>query len=114
MALMLLTGVAGPLIDTFFLGGNLKRQEIIATKAVCQIVSHGAKLVYFGGIAAEVSTADPLIAALVVAASMIGTIAARPILERLTELQYRKWANHMITAIAVVYLARGSFLLLGG
>ena len=49
MTLILLTGVAGPLIDTFFLGGKLDRREIVATKAMCQVFGHAAKLLYFGG-----------------------------------------------------------------
>src|SRR5271165_3009710 len=31
MGLMLMTGVSGPLMDTFFLGGNFGRREIVAT-----------------------------------------------------------------------------------
>ena len=50
MTLLLLTGVSGPLVDTFFLGGWLNRREIVATKAVRQIFGHGAKLAYFGAI----------------------------------------------------------------
>ena len=50
MTLILLTGVSGPLIDTFFLGGKLDRREIVATKAVCQIFGHAAKLIYFGSL----------------------------------------------------------------
>ena len=50
MTLILLTGVAGPLIDQFFLGGKLDRREIVATKAICQIFGHAAKLVYFGAL----------------------------------------------------------------
>ena len=39
MTLMLLTGVSGPLIDTFFLGGKFDRREIVATKAACQVAA---------------------------------------------------------------------------
>ena len=52
MGLMLMTGVSGPLMDTFFLGGNFGRREVVATKAACQVASHFVKLVYFGGIIA--------------------------------------------------------------
>ena len=38
--LMLLTGVSGPIFDTFFLGGSLDRREIVATKSVCQVFGH--------------------------------------------------------------------------
>jgi uncharacterized protein len=84
----------------------------VATKAVCQIFSHSAKLAYFGGLVGQAAALDPLMAGLAVVASMTGTSMARPILERLSDTQYRRWASHIITAIAVVYLAQGSYLLL--
>ena len=112
MTLMLLTGVSGPLIDTYFLGGNLGRREIVATKAVCQTLSHTAKLVYFGGLVAQTATVDLPMASLAILASMLGTSLARPVLDRLTDGQYRRWATHIITVIALTYLAQGSVLLL--
>jgi uncharacterized protein len=84
----------------------------VATKAVCQIFSHGAKLAYFGGLVGQAAGLNPLMAGLAVVASVTGTSMARPILERLSDTQYRRWASHMITAIAVAYLAQGSYLLL--
>jgi uncharacterized membrane protein YfcA len=112
MSLMLLAGVSGPLIDTYFLSGTLDRRQIVATKAVCQILGHGAKFLYFGGLVDQAAGLDPLLAAAAVVASMIGTSLARPILDRLSDTQYRRWASHIITVIAVVYLAQGSYLLL--
>ncbi len=44
ITLLLLTGVSGPLVAPFFLGGRLDRREIVATKAACQICGQGAKL----------------------------------------------------------------------
>lgn len=112
MALMMLAGVSGPLVDSCFLGGNLDRRQIIATKAVCQVCGHGAKMVYFSGLVDQAAGLDPLMAALAIAASIIGTSAAKPVLDRLTDTQYRQWATHIITVIAVVYLAQGSYLFL--
>jgi uncharacterized protein len=112
MTLMLLAGVSGPLIDAYFLGGTLERRQIVATKAVCQIFSHGAKFLYFSGIVVQAAGLDPVLAGCAVVASMIGTSLARPILERLSDTQYRRWAGHIITTIAVVYLAQGGYLLL--
>jgi uncharacterized protein len=111
MSLMLLTGVAGPLLDSYFLGGRLERRQIVATKAICQIFGHSAKLLYFGGLVEQAATLDPWLAVAVVAASMIGTMAAKPVLERLSETQYRTWATRIITTIALVYLVHGSYLL---
>jgi uncharacterized membrane protein YfcA len=111
MSLMLLAGVAGPLLDTFFIGGTMSRKEIVATKAVCQIFGHAAKLIYFGGLIASAAGVDLGLAAMVVVASMIGTVAAKPVLERLTDVQYRRWATYIITAIASVYLAQAGYML---
>jgi uncharacterized protein len=111
MALMLLSGVSGPLIDSYFLGGNLDRRQIIATKAVCQIVSHAAKLVYFGSLVEQAAQISPIMAALAIAATLAGTAMARPILERLSEAEYRKWANRIVAAVGSVFLAQGIHLL---
>jgi uncharacterized membrane protein YfcA len=113
MTLMLFAGVSGPLMDAYFLGGRaLDRREIVATKAACQLLAHCAKLVYFGGLIEQAAGLDLWMAVAAVAASMIGTSLARPVLERLTEAQYRLWATRIITAIAAVYLVQGGYLLL--
>lgn len=112
MGMMLLAGVTGPLIDAFFLGGGFERREIVATKAVCQTLNHTAKLVYFGSLVGQGASLDPVMAAGAVAASIVGTSLARPVLERLSDGQYRRWASHIITVIAVCYLAQGGYLLM--
>lgn len=111
MTLILLTGVAGPLVDSYFLGGTLNRKEIVATKAISQIFGHGAKLLYFGGLVDQAATLDPWLAGAIIVASMIGTTMARPILDRLSDTQYRTWATHIITAIACTYLVQGAYFL---
>ena len=112
MTLMLFAGVSGPLIDTFFLGGKLDRRGIVATKAICQIVCHSAKMAYFGGIVADPGELDVHLIVLATVMPIIGTSLARPILERLSESQYRTWANRIITVIAITYLVQAAHLLL--
>lgn len=111
MALMLLTGVSGPLTDQFFLGGKLDRREIIATKAMCQVFGHAAKLVYFGTLVGQTGSLDPIVAVLAVASSMIGTTLAKRILEAMSDQQYRRWANAIITVIAGYYVVHGTVLI---
>ncbi len=112
MTLMLLTGVSGPLMDTFFLGGGLDRRQIVATKAVCQVFGHAVKLLYFSAVIDRAATVDPVMALLAIAMSMLGTSLARPVLDRLSDTQYRTWATRIITAIAGYYVAQGTWLLL--
>lgn len=111
MGLMLMTGVSGPLMDTFFLGARFDRRSIVATKATCQIASHFTKLIYFGGIIDQAASLDPVLAGVAVAASMLGTTLARRILEAMSEQQFRTWANRLITTVASYYIVYGGWLL---
>ena len=112
MGLMLMTGVIGPLLDTYFLGGTMDRRGIIATKATCQVGSHLTKLIYFGGIIAQAASLDPVLATVAILASMLGTSLGRRILEAMSEQQFRTWANRLITTIASYYILYGGWLLL--
>lgn len=112
MGLMLMTGVSGPLMDTFFLGGNFGRREIVATKATCQVASHLTKLIYFGGIIDHAATLDPVLAAVAIAASMLGTSLARKFLEAMSDAQFRTWAGRLITTVTSYYILHGGWLLL--
>jgi uncharacterized membrane protein YfcA len=111
MTLILLTGVSGPLLDTYFLGGTLDRREIVATKAICQIFGHGAKLLYFGALIDQAASVDPVVAGLAIVASMIGTTLAARVLEVMTDLQFRSWANRIITGVSGYFLAYGTYVL---
>ena len=112
MMLLLLTGVAGPLLDQFFLGGKLDRRQIVATKGVCQSFGHAAKLLYFGAIIDEAASVDPVLGTLAVLSAMLGTWLSKRILEAMTEAQYRNWAGRLITCIAGYYVAHGTYLLI--
>lgn len=111
MSLLLLTGVSGPLLDMFFLGGKLGRKEIISTKAVCQVFGHCVKLIYFGTIIDQAAGVEPLVAVLAVIASMVGTTLSKRVLEAMSDLQYRKWATRIVVTIATYYIAYGSWLM---
>jgi uncharacterized membrane protein YfcA len=110
MTLLLLTGVSGPLLDSFFLGGKLDRREIIATKAVCQIFGHAAKLVYFGAVIDQAASVDPVVAGLAIAASMLGTTLAAKVLERISDAQFRLWSNRIITGVSGYFVAYGCYV----
>jgi uncharacterized protein len=113
MMLMLVSGVTGPLLDTLFLRSPLERRQIVATKAACQVFSHGLKLVYFGVLIEQAGSVAPWFLLIAVAASMIGTSLGKLLLERLTDTQFRAWSNRIITVIAAYYIGYGAVLMAG-
>jgi uncharacterized membrane protein YfcA len=111
MSLVLTAGVSGPLIDTYFLGGKLDRREIVASKAICQVASHGMKLAYFGGIIDQAASLDPMLAVFAIAAAMLGTTLAKRVLQVMSDAQFRTWATRLITAIGGYCVLHGTYLL---
>ena len=113
MMLMLTTGVTGPLLDTMFLRSALERRQIIATKAACQVFSHGFKLVYFGALIDQAGQVEPWFLGVAIASSIVGTSLGKLVLERLSDTQFRVWSNRLITALASYYVGYGLVLMVG-
>ena len=113
MMLMLTTGVTGPLLDTMFLRSPFERRQIIATKAACQVFSHGFKLVYFGALIDQAGQVEPWFLGVAIASSIVGTSLGKFLLERLSDRQFRVWSNRLITVLASYYVGYGLVLLAG-
>ena len=110
--LMLLAGVSGPILDVCFVRANLDRRQLVATKAVVQMLGHLLKIAYFGQLLATGSTdVAPVAVLLAIVCAMAGTQLARPVLETLSDRQFRTWSRRLIVATASVYLIQGLYLL---
>ncbi len=112
MSLLLLTGVVGPMIDCYFLGGKLDRREIVATKAFCQVFGHAVKLIYLGSVIDQAASLDLAMMMVTIAASMLGTTAARRFLEAMSDAQFRTWATRIIASNSGFYVLQGSWPLI--
>ena len=59
----------------------------------------------------QAASVDPVVAGLAILTSMLGTTLAAKVLERMTDQQFRAWANRIITAISGYFVAHGSTLI---
>jgi uncharacterized membrane protein YfcA len=120
--LNLTAGVAGALLDVFFVRTTLTRHQVVATKAVTQTLSHILKLIYFGLIVAAVSDRPgatdglhylPLwIFIAVIPCAMLGTTAGKRVLDRMSDTNFRRWSQRITLVIGAVLLAQGVSLIL--
>lgn len=112
----LLAGVAGPLLDVFFVRTALGRHGIVATKAATQVFSHLAKVAVYGLPMAAAHAGDALppawVLALAVPLSMLGTAAGGRILDRMSDVNFKRFTRWILTAIGALYLLQGARLLL--
>ena len=120
--LNLTAGVAGALLDVFFVRTTLTRHQVVATKAVTQTLSHILKLIYFG-IIVEAVTGDKSrlhdmsilpwwLFAAALPLSMLGTTTGKKLLDRMTDMHFRKWSQRITLMIGAVMIAQGAALML--
>jgi uncharacterized membrane protein YfcA len=111
--LNLVAGVAGPLLDVFFVRTAMTRHQIVATKAATQVFSHLAKIVVYGAplLALHNAGMPPWWVFLLAAPlSIIGTVLGGRILDKLTDKSFIAMTRWIITAVGVVYLIRAAQL----
>ncbi len=113
LALSLTAGIAGPILDVFFVRSKMSRHAVVATKALTQTLSHLVKIAYFGGVmAVQGSQVAPWLAATMVALAFVGTSLSRQVLERMTDASFRQWTRWTVMTLGVMYLASGLRLVL--
>jgi uncharacterized membrane protein YfcA len=111
-ALNLVAGVAGPLLDVFFVRTALTRHEVVATKAATQVLSHLAKVVVYGSLALAGDSSLPYaVVLLAVPLSMLGTLVGSRLLDRMTDASFATATRWVVTGIGVVYLVQAVVLL---
>jgi uncharacterized membrane protein YfcA len=113
--LNLAAGVAGPLLDIFFVRTELTRHAIVATKAATQVFAHLAKIVVYGAPLAMAGGKGlpPLwVFALAVPLSMAGTMVGGGILDRMSDVNFKRWTRWIVTAVGVLYLVQAAQLFL--
>jgi uncharacterized membrane protein YfcA len=103
----LTAGVAGPVLDIFFVRTALTRHAIVATKAATQVFSHLMKVLVYGAplIAMHGKGLPPAwVFALAIPLSMLGTAAGGLVLNRLSDVNFKRYMRLIVTVIGAAYL----------
>ena len=114
--LNLLAGVAGPLLDIFFIRTEMTRHRIVATKATTQVFSHLAKVIVYGAPLIRLGgkgMPPAWVFALAVPLAMAGTVLGGRVLDRLTDKHFLAWTRYIVTGIGLIYLLQAAGLQLG-
>jgi uncharacterized membrane protein YfcA len=113
--LNLTAGVAGPLLDIFFVRTELTRHAIVATKAATQVFAHLAKILVYGApLAAGTGIGMPpwWVFALAIPLSMAGTAVGGVILDRMNDVNFKRWTRWIVTGVGASYLVQAAQLFL--
>ncbi|MBL4595028.1 MAG: TSUP family transporter [Robiginitomaculum sp.] len=110
-------GVAGPILDIFFVRTTLTRHQIVATKSVTQLIAHFVKVIFWSGLAfGALSDNKGLLIVLLLAIpfSMTGTWVGGFVLDRLSDKSFLRWVRGLVTGIGIVFLGRAMMTWFGG
>lgn len=113
----LTAGVAGPLLDVFFVRTALTRHQIVATKATTQVFSHLMKVIVYGAplLATRGAGLPPgWVFALAIPLSMVGTAAGGILLDRLSDVDFKRYLRLILTVIGAAYLVQAARLFTNG
>lgn len=118
MALHVLAGVSGAVLDMFFLAQDLDRRLVVATKAMTQSVGHAIKFAYFTFVAVTPLEVEPAtisralevplwVYVMAATLAICGTTLARPVLHRFNNDAFQLWSRRLVLAVGGVYLVQG-------
>ena len=93
-------GAIGPFIAPFFVRKDVIKEELVATKATCQAITHIIKIPMFGFIGANVLVHWNILLYLCVAV-IVGTIVGKNMLSKMSEKTFKKIFNVLLTIIAL-------------
>lgn len=110
--LQLIAGVAGPLLDVFFVRSTIDRRAVVATKATTQAISHTLKVGYYGVLISQVQPLGLDVYGAAIVAAIIGTTLAGPVLERMSNDNFRKWTKTIVLVVGGISVAQGVWLLI--
>ena len=113
-ASQLLVGVAGSILDLFFVRSSLSRYQVLATKAITQTIGHLTKLMFWSGIALghlNINLQAWWILPIIIVLATSGSHFGAKILARMSDGQFRKITSTMLLLIGISYLVRGGTML---
>lgn len=101
-------GVSGPVLDAFFVRGELARRTVLATKALTQTVAHVGKIAFF---AAGLPSTSALPAApiwvLSIACAFAGSLVGKRVVLGMREASFIRASRSIVAALGFVCIARG-------
>jgi len=109
--LQLISGVAGPLLDVFFVRSKIDRRAVVATKATTQAISHTLKVGYYGVLMSQVGPLGVDVYGVAIVAAVVGTTLAGPLLEKMSNENFRRWTKTIVLVVGGISIAQGTWLL---
>ncbi|MGL4729515.1 MAG: sulfite exporter TauE/SafE family protein [Bosea sp. (in: a-proteobacteria)] len=111
--LTMFIGATGPFVQALFLPMGLRRQQLVATHAMCMTIQHALKTLAFVAVGVALIAWLPLIAAMV-ASGFAGTVLGSKLLDKMSEATFRTVLKVVLTLIGLDLLRQAAGFSLPG
>jgi uncharacterized protein len=99
-------GATGLVVGRLFLRPEWRRETVIGTLALTQVLGHGLRVLAFGALGYSV-LARPLLLAALCTAVIAGTLAGRLLNRHLDEARYARLVQALLWALSLYLLSTG-------
>jgi uncharacterized membrane protein YfcA len=103
-------GVAGPVVDIFFVRTDMDRRRILATKSALQVLSHMAKIAYYSASLAALSRTEIVSIGVAAPFAILGSMFGHRILQRMTNEGFRQGTRWLVTLVGAFYFLQGLWM----
>lgn len=110
----LAAGVAGPILDVFFINAPLSRFEILGSKAITQAIGHIVKILFYGTLLLSTQqemTLPSWAYGPIVGLTLVGNYLGAKIVGRMNDTQFRQVSRYLIYLICIPLIIKGYRLL---
>jgi uncharacterized membrane protein YfcA len=106
-------GAIGPFIAPFFVRKDVIKEELVATKAACQSISHIIKISLFGFIGINIFPYWNILLYLCLAV-ILGTVLGKKLLTKMSDVVFKRIFKVLLTIIALRIIIVQLLILLNG
>jgi uncharacterized membrane protein YfcA len=110
----MIVGVVGPFISPFFIRQQLKKEELVATKAACQGVVQLVKVPTFGLVVAFDYEQYSLLISLLCLVTVLGTWVGKNLIHRISDKNYHFLEKIILTVLSLFMIGKAAKALLVG
>lgn len=104
----MIVGVVGPFISPFFIRQNLKKEELVATKAACQGIVQLVKVPTFGLVVAFDYEQYSLLIGLLCVVTVLGTWIGKNLIHRISDKNYHLLEKIILTVLSLFMIGKAA------
>ncbi len=109
--LSMVVGVTGPVLTSFLLAMKLTKEDLIATKSMCQVATQLSKTIVFLNLITLDWTRYGTVLVIIMGASFLGIYLTKYLFVAISDAKHTQWIRWLLNSIALMMIVKAIFSL---